>query len=644
MDTDKSPKTYKEILKALDDSDFEEFIRRFYSRTGGAFRKNRDYFIKKFLQDNITAENLRKVSRQLPRNELMVIRQMIYYHGKLVVNDFSTGIGKIAANVINRGFAFGVGFKGGKPGVIIPLEICLGIPLDDKTSMPYVLLCAMNKYNSDHIKLMGRHLNIPQYHQLPKIELACLTYRQCIDNYPGAEAKLSKYQSKIMEYIFRQGGVVMEYELYEWAQREGLESRNTDPFISSRYSLRYYLTQAWSRKYDKLGHFDKTLLELILSGLVCIQWADRYDGNSKYFIPAEVQQNFENIYFHKMDAARAEIEKKMYAPAPTKIISYSNRIIDDLLKVQIADRCGFVELTQSGKFKKSALKNIARLLGTDEYYTAYILMFIQSQPSERIIYDTFNFMRSNVIENDLFRAVISLLRSTDGWVNVDLFIDFLFHHRDFYFYGSITDKEDLKYVVYDLTLLGICDASKNFKTIRKNELTDQILDETAEYTVPRMLQKNSKPLLIQPNLEVLVPYNASGELLISLSEFSDITVLDKMVHFTISKMSLLRSMDKGWDEKRILSFLATHSDKQISNGVKTFIDSSLGRRGEAVVMQSAAVIRCSGLGVREKILSIKNLDAVPMEGTEEYVIIKNREAKDVEKLLKSKGIFAEFSE
>ncbi len=644
MNTDTSPKTYKEILKALDDSGFEEFMSKFYSGTGGAFRKNRDYFIKKFLQEKITAENLRMVSKQLPRNEIMIIRQMICYHGKLVVNDYNTGIGKIAANVVNRGFAFRVVIKGGKPGVIIPLEICLGILLDDETSIPYVLLCAMNKYNSDHIKLMGRHLNIPQYHQLQKIELACLVYRQCIDNYPGAEAKLSKEQAKIMEYIFRQGGIVSEFQLFEWAQTAGLESRNTNPFISWRYSLRDYITQAWSRKYDKLGRFDKLMLDLVLSGLVCIEWAGQYDGNSNYFIPAEVQQNFENVYFQKMDAARAEIEKKMYAPAPKKIISYSNRIVDDLLKVQIADRCGLVELTQNGKFKKSALKNIARLLGTNEHYTAYILMFIQSQLSGNIIYGTFDFLRSNVIENDLFRAVLSLLRSTDGWVNVDLFIDFLFHHRDFYFYVSITDKEDLKYVVYDLTLLGICDASKDFTMIRKNEMTDKMLDETAEFAVPHLLPKNSKPLLIQPNLEILVPYNARVDLLISLSEFSDITVLDKMVHFAITKTSLLRSMDKGWDEKKILSFLAAHSDKQISNGVKTFIDSSLGRRGEAVVMQSAAVVRCNGLGIREKILSIKKLNAVPMAGTEEYIIIKNQEAKDVEKLLKSKGIFAEFSD
>jgi len=100
----------------------------------------------------------------------------------------------------------------------------------------------------------------------------------------------------------------------------------------------------------------------------------------------------------------------------------------------------------------------------------------------------------------------------------------------------------------------------------------------------------------------------------------------------------------GWDVKTLLPFLSSLSSKDIPKTIQVFIESCLGKQGEALVMPSSTLIRCKGLGLREKILSIKALRAEALEGTEDYISIADRGPEDALRILKKNGIFAELSE
>ena len=105
----------------------------------------------------------------------------------------------------------------------------------------------------------------------------------------------------------------------------------------------------------------------------------------------------------------------------------------------------------------------------------------------------------------------------------------------------------------------------------------------------------------------------------------------------------MRGLDKGWDVKAVLPFLSSICAKDIPKTVQIFIETSLSKQGEALVMLSSTLIRCKGLGLKEKILSIKGLKAEALEGTEDYLSLNEVSPEDALRILKKNGVFAEIS-
>ena len=130
----------------------------------------------------------------------------------------------------------------------------------------------------------------------------------------------------------------------------------------------------------------------------------------------------------------------------------------------------------------------------------------------------------------------------------------------------------------------------------------------------------------------------------SVSSFAALTVLDRMLHFTLTKASLIAAVEKGWGYRNILSYLKERATTSIPQPVERFIQTVGAKQGEALIAPSVALIRCSGLGMRERLLAMKDLDCYGLPGAEDYLCVLNGQPAQIEKLLKRKGIFAEVRE
>jgi hypothetical protein len=597
-----------------------------------------------------SASNFKDLSRRLHSDELKAVRKIIRNGGYLFEGDKKFP----AQSTIERLERNGLAFKtvvDNKSAVVAPLEICLGLPFE-KDETAHSLIVAMNRYSSDMIKLMASHIGISQYVKHHKIRLACIVYKEIIKGYPQKINSMNDRERFLLRTIFMRRGIIQHTELKAIARSNGFSVAQAKNWYGSD-SILQYLTNPYYRRWpDNIdGDYERTIISLVLSGIIAISYRESYDSYWDYTIPTEVLPFIVEEFFKEMDEKRAAAEKSMYTQQPDIIVSYGGRVVEDIIKIQIACICGLIEeQKQKSEFKKRSIVNAAQMLNVSEEYVKNLLEtfhLYRKALSGKVDYNGMEMLKAIALDNEYRKAVCRMLDSMNGWLNHDNLIQYIINHRDFYTFPEEHTKDAISSLIKKLVLLGLLDSSKNGMILRPSSLLLKVLDRESGMGLP-VIKLDKKPIIVQPNLEIIVPFNVEAKALKKLSEFADLVVLDRMLHFSINKKSLIRAVGHDWDKRRILYFLSTYSSRAVPDIVRQFLEDTLSKTGEVEVIPVSMLIQCRGIGVKERLLSLKSIEAKPVEGTEDYLYIPSsiidRNPKDVVKILKKNGIFAEIKE
>lgn len=643
----KVSETYAEILSDLNETSFSTFMQSFFNgdRTAHLFLldANKEQIIKRFVDQFTSTTSLKNLPDYLPNDELKALRRIIRNNGFLPESNKHFPERSTIDGLRAKRLAFEVKVAD-SAGIVVPLEICLGLPFDHDGN-ERSLLMAMNRYSSDIIKLMASHLGIYNYAKMNKVSLAAVVYKTILENQVRFSQELTDLQKKVFRIIFKFHGVATNKELAAWGASHGMKEAKNQRNWYSGNSFLNYLGSGPDRNVDYLSEIEKALLVPVLRGLACVSFRVKYDDYWHYFIPSEVFSLLAEDFFREMDEKRIAIESKMFADAPDSYVSYSGRIAEDIIKVQIASACGLVEFIKTSlEFKKKSIADLSTMLNADEHYMARLLLLVGYHPGglNSINYDAIDLLRTHILSQKFNIALLPSLKPLREWMHMDHLVHYLLNHRSLYLHTTSQETNHVENLLQEFYLLGLVDISPDGKKVRVTELVSALLEaHSVKPAAP--IKGDSKPLLSQPNLELLIPYNADVKILRKLSEFSDLTVLDRMLHYSLTKKSLMRGLDKGWDVKAVLPFLSSICAKDIPKTVQIFIETSLSKQGEALVMLSSTLIRCKGLGLKEKILSIKGLKAEALEGTEDYLSLNEVSPEDALRILKKNGVFAEIS-
>ena len=535
--------------------------------------------------------------------------------------------------------------------VSAPLEVCLAVPFDESEQISS-LLQSFNRYPQEVVKSIATLRNEP--FRGHKIGMATLMYESIVRDYPALEASLTAEELELLRMIFRRGGRILLDEVSSW-RREG------QPYARPGYNagndgIYRFLYFPDQRDASDLSPWLRTVLSLLAKGVLAFDGRDsyyRYD--QQFFIPAESLPYVSEIFLSEMDRTRTSVEKEMYVEGAPDFVSYGERILEDARKMQVAAACGLVERRSDGEPKKTSLARIGRLIDGDETYVAnllhvfedYIYHPLRRRQPGRVSEPAPNAgaaLAAAAAGHPVSRGILNVLLTLSGWMQVEKLATYLANHRELQRFGAYAADTALRAQFVRFHLCGLLEMSADGHMARVSPFARRLMGSEGDDSRIDVIAPHEKSLLVQGNLEILAPYNVHILVLQSVSSFAALTVLDRMLHFTLTKASLIAAAEKGWGHSSIVSYLKEHAAAGVPQPVERFIKTIGAKQGEALIAPSVALIRCKGLGMREKLLAMKDLDCYGLPGAEEYLCVLNGQPAQIERLLKKKGIFAEIRE
>jgi hypothetical protein len=501
----KVPETYAEILSNLNEASFSKFMQSYFTgdRTADLFLHdvNKEHITRRFVDQFTSTASLKNLSDLLPNDELKTLRRIIGNSGYLSDSDKRYPARSSIDGLRAKRLAFEV--KGAeKNGVIVPLEICIGMPFEHDEN-ERSLLMAMNRYSSDIIKLMASHLGIYNYAKMHKNSLAVVVYKTILENHGRFIRELTDPQKKAVRMIIKRHGATANKELEAWGRSQGMkEAKNPRNWYGDNSFLNY-LSAVSGRREDSLSELERTLLAPVLRGLVCVSFRTKYDSYWHYFIPSEVFPLLAEDFFREMDEKRTATEKKMFAGAPGSFSSYSGRITEDIIKVQIAAACGLVEFVKTNlEFKKKSIADLSELLNADAHYVIRLLILAGYHPGglTSINYHAFDLLRLRVLNDKFNMALLPVLKPLREWMHLDHLVPYLLNHRGLYAHATSYEPAHVENLLKEFCLIGLMDISPDNKKVRVTELVASLLEAQAVKPLTP-IKGDSKPLLAQPNLE-----------------------------------------------------------------------------------------------------------------------------------------------
>lgn len=641
--------SYEEYFLSFSDAEFLERIQEIRELNGlkesldlfsqiDSFSK--DKVMQQFLKDFVSVSCITRCISELNEKEKQFIFDCMSIGGAFslqkepLLNKFDV------EDLEKRGLVFIVSIKG-EEYLFIPLEIFFVastiFSFRNHRSLCYHLYC---DYTAASVRSIANanQINLFQNH---KLAVASKVYQFIVDNKKQTIHSFSDDEIKVLRWFFIcQGGMTDD----AFVRKSGTREQESRYYYDN--ALSQYIRSQDKYSYGKLNHYDLVLIDLINKGVLSLSKGEEYQSYD-FFIPVDFWFEIEEIFMREIDAEKEVLEKKLYVSKPAKVLSYDARVADDLIKVQIAIFCGLLEITGKKTYKKKSFSNIMNLLSIDEIYLEALLSALSSVVQftdqkcymKKIHFNGLLILESFFKGDVFFARILPVLFSLSGWVDIKILAQYILRTRECYMFQQTLKERGLEEAICAWYPYGIIEISEDFKKVKPSLLLTKILGKSKVKEVP-IIKAKDRPLIIQPNLELLIPYHIEFAVLKKIAQFSEVSIIDKMVHFNLTKNSLIKAFDSGWTLEKVKNFLTSISCTGIPAVVQKFLDSVGERQGEAVVFSCMTLVKCSGVMIREKIAAIKSLDTFVPEGQEGYLAIKNKDEYDVVQILKKKGIMA----
>ncbi len=645
------PPTYQEILA---DKTRAELI-SFYKNSFAASANNKidhigltlEKIIKKLILKLDNSHFLRQLTTDILTNkEYQRLEAIILNNGRLEINRLDND--DVLDRLIGYGFLF-ISNLNKKSTLIVPLELCLTIPIT-KDNHITSLMAFLNNSSFNTIKTLAEFWNIPTSKN--KLTISIILYKKMLSNYKKSFLKLSELQVNILKLIYYNGKRISDIKLYTLIDHTLNETDNDRLYYYYNHETLYHFFTAdmnSKKMLDlRLTDLQKKLINLVAKGfLTYINISMRELVTIELIIPNEAVHFLNEAFDSKLKQKRLTLAKEMLSPPPDKIVSYSGRILDDFIKLQVAIICELIEVTQKGEIKKRNLNQLIKLLAVDQVYLFNLLRLLKFDLNHdrQVILDIIDHNGLETIQKHLFsqnvyfEKTLALLTTMEDWLKKDVLKLYLANHQELMGINSFDFHSKIDSFFDECVLLGILDRSGKNDIIKPSHLLRQLFEK--ELPAFPIIKAETKPLVIQPNLEILLPFNTEGWLIENINQFCELIILDKMLHFKLSKESLMKGFEQNWTVQKVKDFFFDYASTEIPGLVDNFLNTIGGKKGEASIIPCSAIIKCTGLGIKEKILALKDLQAFELEGTEDYLVIPVKTSSELIKILKKKGIFAE---
>ena len=255
--------------------------------------------------------------------------------------------------------------------VSAPLEVCLAVPCDESEQLNS-LLQSLNRYPQEVVRSIATFRN--EHLEGHKITMAAPMYQSMVSGYPDLAASLADEELELLRMIFKRGGRILLSELSAWGRQGQPQPYGRFGYNAGNEGIYRFLYFPDQRDAGSLSPQMRTVLRLLAKGVLAFDGRDsyyRYD--QQFFIPEECLPYVGEIFFSEMDRARASVEREMYVKAEPDFVSYSERILEDARKMQVAAACGLIERRADGEPKKASLARIGRLINGDDAYVDNLL-------------------------------------------------------------------------------------------------------------------------------------------------------------------------------------------------------------------------------------------------------------------------------
>ena len=498
----------------------------------------------------------------------------------------------------------------------------------------------------------------------------------------GDELKaLDERRRTMLRELLRHGGIGDSLPMEDDFYRPGQDRRAPPEAWPDGYAFHRVLWggHAWGGRLSETPA-QAAALDLVALGFV-IPWSDPM-GRMRV-IPMLSRESMPAVREHflaEMRAGLAAAEKRLPAPPPKgPIVTYADRVLEDILKLRVAAACGRIEVKKDGSLSRRSVKAAAGLLRAPEVYVEIHLLGLGLEVPEaggaaRLpggLKHPVEHFRELALKPPPLKAAIKVLDGLPGWLKrsaLEAYLDnhpvaapWMFRPRKAANDESASRAPVLtaKAVLNTCFWYGLIESAAGGEIVRPTGIAGR-LDEAERDPAWDVVRAKDRPVRVQANLEILVPLTAEPGLFGPPSEFAELAGLDRMVRFVLTRERLIAGLDAGWTPETILAWLerphaagrrgagAAVKDQpaaEIPATVRELIASTGRRKGEAAVTPCQAVIRCEGIGVKERILALPGVDAAKLDGAEDapYLAVFQPPPGELVALLKKKKIFADFA-
>jgi hypothetical protein len=430
---------------------------------------------------------------------------------------------------------------------------------------------------------------------------------------------------------------------------------------------------SWRR--ERTSPFQESLLRLIAEGIVGLIYPYHF-GEPSFVLSQEARVILRQPLAEMMEAKQNHLIKEMATSEPPEFVSFTSQVLHDIERLQVAVACGMVEYTKTMDLKIQSAKAISQCMDLCPSYLGGIFNALLANtlpsPQEQDLEDgelevasrslalspalalppeeKLNLTPYSLLSNFSGKAkpwfpFLAALSKTTGWIKkstcMQLFA-LIFHPHN----TPFMEEKYLDGFCFDLHCLGFLEADNSISVMRATPLLQQLVGEAEgsgnclKTAYSDLLSQSDRPIIVQPNFELLLPIRCERKLFGEVGKFAEVTKIDQMVTFQLTSESIVGAGEKGVTPRAILLFLQNHAKAEIPSAVSTLLASLEKRMGEAMVHGIGCAVKCANHTVKAKIIGLKEFDILEGDFDSDTLLIKNQWPHEVVKILKKNKILA----